>query len=239
MDAFVGALLPGAVGRAEAGGDSEALLDLPRLCLITSELRCWLLSNGGSLREYNAVRAIYYGRNNWAAGAFRDRIREVVPALAVGPIGSINDAIEAHQSRLTLKDIPELFDTEELPALLEQASKAFGNACRYANTFLHEKGIIHLYDELEQRYAKQFWELLGTCGAEKNINGDELKTLLAEHPNCLGPVLEMPAFVKRFDQDISKSMMEVPRASAELIISALATDSRGQQPIHLPPVPCE
>lgn len=187
------------------------------------------------MREFNAVRAIYYGRNGWAAGAFRDRIREVLPALAAGPIGSINDAIEAHQSKLTLEDIPELFDTEELPALLEQASKAFGNACRYANTFLPEKGIIQLYDELEQQYAKQFWELLGTCGAEKNINGDELKTLLAEHPHCLGPVLEMPAFVKRFDQDISKSMMEVPRASAELIISALATDSRGQQPIHLPP----
>lgn len=187
------------------------------------------------MREFNAARAIYYGRNRWADGAFRDRIREVVPALAAGPIGSINDAIEAHQSKLTLEDIPELFDTEELPALLEQASKAFGNACRYANTFLHEKGIIQLYDELEQQYAKQFWELLGTCGAEKNINGDELKTLLAEHPNCLGPVLEMPAFVKRFDQDISKSMMEVTRASAELIISALATDSRGQQPIHLPP----
>lgn len=187
------------------------------------------------MREFNAVRAIYYGRNDWAAGAFRDRIREVVPALAAGPIGSINDAIEAHQSKLTLEDIPELFDTEELPALLEQASKAFGNACRYANTFLPEKGIIQLYDELEQQYAKQFWELLGMCGAEKNINGDELKSLLAEHPHCLGHVLEMPAFVKRFDRDISNSMMEVPRASAELIISALATDSRGQQPIHLPP----
>ena len=154
------------------------------------------------MREFNAVRAIYYGRNGWAAGAFRDRIREVLPALAAGPIGSINDAIEAHQSKLTLEDIPELFDTEELPALLEQASKAFGNACRYANTFLPEKGIIQLYDELEQQYAKQFWELLGTCGAEKNINGDELKTLLAEHPHCLGPVLEMPAFVKRFVQTV-------------------------------------
>lgn len=187
------------------------------------------------MREFNPVRAIHYGRNDWAAGAFSDRVREVLPALAADPIGSINDAIEAHQSKLMLEDIPELFDADELPALRKKTSKAFGNACRYVNTFLREKGIVQLYDQLERQYAEQFWGLLGSCGAERGIDGDGLATLLVEHPYCLGHVLEFSAFAKRFDSDIRQSMMKTPRVSAQLIISGLATDSRGRQPIHLPP----
>ncbi len=159
-----------------------------------------------------------------------------MPAFAANPISSINDAIEAHQSKLTIDDIPELFDAEKLLTLRERSSRAFGNACRYVNTFLCAHGIGELYDQLEQQYVEQFWELLGLCGAEKSINGDELATLLIEYPYCLGYVLEKPTFAKRFDRDIRQSMMKTPRVSAELIISGLAMDPRGRRPIYyLPP----
>lgn len=86
--------------------------------------------------------------------------------LATEPIKSINDAIEAHQSKLTVEDIPELFDKRDLPRLRDASFKAFKNACRYVRTSLQENGIQSLYEDLEQQYIEQFWELLGSCGAE-------------------------------------------------------------------------
>lgn len=45
--------------------------------------------------------------------------------------------------------ISELFPEEELSGLRKAASRAFDSACRYANTFLGEKEVVQLYDQLE------------------------------------------------------------------------------------------
>ena len=181
---------------------------------------------GGKLKGLNPKRAIHYERNDWAAGEYRERIASVLPVLASSGINSINDAIEAHQSKLTVEDIPELFSSDDLPALQRNAISAFVNACRYVNTFLDKKSIGELYDQVEWQYADQFWELLESCGADKHVDGENLTALLVEHPRCLGAALGIPKFVSHFDRDIRKAIMEVPRASAELIIQGLAMDSR-------------
>lgn len=186
------------------------------------------------MKDSNSARVIHYGRNDWAAGAFKNRIEKVLPALADNHISSVNDAIEAYQAKLTVEGIPELFAPDKLPALRKNAGSAFGNACRYVNTRLSTIGIIQLYDQVERQYVEQFWKLLGLCNAEIHINGNELVTLLTKHPYCMSHVLEMSTFVKCFDSYIKDAMMRVPSTSAELIIRGLAMDSRGQRSISLP-----
>lgn len=189
---------------------------------------------GDRLKDANSARVIHYGRYDWAAGASKNRIEKVLPALADNRISSVNDAIEAYQAKLTVEDIPELFEPDKLPALRKNAGQAFGNACRYVNTRLSSIGISQLYDQVERQYAEQFWKLLGLCNAEKRINGDELVALLTGHPYCMSHVLEMPTFVKRFDYYIKDALARVPFTSAKLIIRSLAMDSRGQRSVSLP-----
>lgn len=187
------------------------------------------------MRVFNSNRVIYYGRYDWAAGEFKDRIESVLPGLSDGHIESINDAIEAYQCKLTIEDISELFAPSELPELNKRAASAFSNACRYVNQFLEIEGVFKLYDQLEKQYLHQFWELLELCGAEEKLTGDDLAKLLEENSYCLSCVLEMPTFVKRFDFSIKEAMVKIPFASAEVTISGLAMDSQRQKPIHLPP----
>lgn len=189
------------------------------------------------MRDFNYMRVIHYDRHSWPAGAFGDRIGEILPMLATEPIKSINDAIEAHQSKLTVENIPELFDKRDLPMLRDASFKAFKNACRYVRTSLQENGIQSLYEDLEQQYIEQFWELLGSCGAENITRGEDLEALLSDHSSCLKYVLEIPAFVKRYDDNLRSIMMGEFEIAAELVISRLATVSTGsfaQRPITLP-----
>lgn len=186
------------------------------------------------MKDLNPKRAIHYERNDWAAGNYRERIASVLPVLASSGINSINDAIEAHQSKLTVEDIPELFSSDDLPALQRYAISAFGNACRYVNTFLDKKNIGELYDQVEWQYADQFWELLESCGADKHVDGEDLTALLVEHPRCFGAALGIPKFVRHFDRDIRKAIMGVPRASAEAIIQGLAMDLQRRRSLQLP-----
>lgn len=168
------------------------------------------------------------------ADRFEERLRSILPRLADGPINSINDAIEAYQTKLTVEGVPEFFGDAELSKLREEASKAFANACRYVNAMLQDKGIFELYSDLEQQYVEQFWKLLGSCGAEKSVNGQELGSLLKSHPRSLGYVLELPGFVRDFDTDIRDAMVNTARASAELIIGRMAMASPKNRRIILP-----
>lgn len=189
------------------------------------------------MRDFNHTRVIHYDRHDWAAGAFGDRIGEILPILATEPIKSINDAIEAHQSKLTVEDIPELFDKSDLLMLRDACSKAFKNACRYVRASLQENGIQSLYEDLEQQYIEQFWELLGSCRAANITRGEDLEALLSDHSCCLKYVLEIPAFVKRYDDSLRSIMMGEFEIAAELVITRLATVSTGsfaQRSITLP-----
>lgn len=157
--------------------------------------------------------------------------------LKEGPhiqIATINDAIEAHQLKLTFETVPELFEKAEGIDVASVVSALFANACKYSRETLASSGILGIYEELEMQYATQFWGLVHACGAEKMISGEEIDELLSRHIECLAPILENDKLVKLFDAEIRKSLVDNPYYSAELLIREYATESRSQNAIYLP-----
>lgn len=79
--------------------------------------------------------------------------------LKEGPhiqIATINDAIEAHQLKLTFETVPELFEKAEGIDVASVVSALFANACKYTSEALKSSGILDIYEELEIQYAAQF-----------------------------------------------------------------------------------
>lgn len=160
-----------------------------------------------------------------------DRILKEGPHIQ---IATINDAIEAHQLKLTFETVPELFEKAEGIDVASVVSALFANACKYSRETLASSGILGIYEELEMQYATQFWGLVHACGAEKMISGEEIDELLSRHIECLAPILENDKLVKLFDAEIRKSLVDNPYYSAELLIREYATESRSQNAIYLP-----
>lgn len=186
------------------------------------------------MREFNHTRIVSYDRSDWAVGFFIDRCLHI---LKEGPhiqIETINDAIEAHQLKLTFETVPELFEKAEGIDVASVVSALFANACKYTRETLASSGILGIYEELEMQYATQLWGLVHACGAEKMISGEEIDELLSRHIECLAPILENDKLVKLFDAEIRKSLVDNPNYSAELLIREYATESRGQNAIYLP-----
>lgn len=149
-------------------------------------------------------------------------------------IATINDAIEAHQLKLTFETVPELFKEAEVGDAASAVAALFANACKYTCEALKSSGILDIYEEVEIQYATQFWSLLHACGAEKQISGEEIDELLSRHVECLAPILENDKLVKLFDVEIGKSLVDNPYYSAELLIREYAMEQGGKNAIHLP-----
>lgn len=157
--------------------------------------------------------------------------------LKEGPnikIATINDAIEAHQLKLTFETVPEFFEGVEGIGVISAVPALFANACKYTRKTLETSEILDVYEEVEMQYAAQFWDLLHACGAEKLVSSEGISELLSRHVECLAPILENDKLVKSFDAEIAKSLIDNPYYSAELLIHEYATESRNQNTIYLP-----
>ena len=187
-----------------------------------------------ALREFNHTRIVSYDRSDWAVGFFIDRCLYILKEGPHNQIATINDAIEAHQLKLTFETVPELFEKAEDIDVARVVSALFANACKYTRETLKSTGILDIYEEVEIQYAAQFWGLVHACGAEKQISGEEIDELLSRRIECLAPILENDKLVKLFDVEIGKSLVDNPYYSAELLIREYATESRNQNAIYLP-----
>lgn len=187
-----------------------------------------------ALREFNHTRIVSYDRSDWAVGFFIDRCLYILKEGPHNQIATINDAIEAHQLKLTFETVPELFEKAEDIDVARVVSALFANACKYTRETLKSTGIHDIYEEVEMQYAAQFWGLVHACGAETLISGEDIDELLSRHVGCLASILENDSLVKLFDVEIGKSLVENPYYSAELLIREYATESRSQNAIHLP-----
>ena len=186
------------------------------------------------MREFNHIRIVSYDRSDWAVGFFIERCIYILKEGTHYQIATINDAVEAHQLKLTFETVPELFEKAEDIDVASVVSALFANACKYTRETLASSGILGIYEELEMQYATQFWGLVHACGAEKKISGEEIDELLSRHIECLAPILENDKLVKLFDAEIRKSLVDNPYYSAELLIREYATESRSQNAIYLP-----
>lgn len=130
------------------------------------------------MRDFNHTRIVSYGRNDLAAGAFKDRCLHILKEGPHFQIATINDAIEAHQLKLTFETVPESFGDAEGVDIASAISALFANACRYTRETLASSGILEVYEETEMQYDTQFWDLVHACGAEKLISGEEISELL-------------------------------------------------------------
>lgn len=187
-----------------------------------------------ALREFNQERIICYGRNDLAAGAFRERCLQIIETGSSLRIKTINDAIEAHQLKLTLETIPELFEGTDVANAIEVTSKLFSSACRYVRERLSSSSVVEAYEDVEVQYADQFWDLLRSCSAEKLICGEKLSVLLSRHIECLPHILANKKIVGMFDAEIRESLINNPYCSAELLIRKCATKSGDPGGIFLP-----
>lgn len=187
-----------------------------------------------ALREFDHTRIVSYDRSDWAVGAYIDRCLHILKEGSQIQIATINDAIEAHQLKLTFETVPELFEKAEDIDVACVVSALFANACKYMRETLTSSGIVDIYEGVEMQYAIQFWSLLHACGAEKLISGEEIGELLSRHVECLASILENDKLVKLFDTELRKSLIDNPYYSAELLIREYATESRSQNVIFLP-----
>lgn len=186
------------------------------------------------MRDFNRTRIISYDRNDLAVGAYIDRCLHILKQGSHIQIATINDAIEAHQLKLTFETVPEFFKEAEDIDIASAVSSHFANACKYTREKLKSSGILDIYEEVEMQYAAQFWGLVHACGAERLISGEEIEELLSRHVECLASILENDKLVKLFDTELGKSLIDNPYYSAELIIREHATESRSQNIIYLP-----
>lgn len=186
------------------------------------------------MREFNHTRIVSYDRSDWAVGFFIDRCLYILKEGLHNQIATINDAIEAHQLKLTFETVPELFEKAEDIDVARVVSALFANACKYTRETLKSTGIHDIYEEVEMQYAAHFWGLVHACGAETLISGEEIDELLSRHVECLASILENDKLVKLFDTELGKSLIDNPCYSAELIIHEYATESRNQNAIYLP-----
>ena len=187
-----------------------------------------------ALREFNHTRIVSYDRSDWAVVLFIELCFYNLKEGTHYQIATINDAIEAHQLKLTFETVPELFEKAEDIDVASVVSALFANACKYTRETLASSGILDIYEEVEMQYATQFWSLLHACGAETLISGEEIDELLSRHVECLASILENDKLVKLFDTELGKSLIDNPYYSAELIIHEFATESRSQNAIYLP-----
>lgn len=52
--------------------------------------------------DFGKKRVVFYGRNDYAAGVHRDRCQSMLTNVENANLASINDAIEAHQTKLNI-----------------------------------------------------------------------------------------------------------------------------------------
>lgn len=152
------------------------------------------------MSEINHIRVIYYGRNDVFTNVFRDRCIALLSADNGMSIVSINDAIEAHQCKLTVEGIPELFEDTACWDIVRSAQLSFSKACQFVGLSLSNESIVTIYEQVETQYLDQFWQLMSACAVEKKIEGPDLENLLERHPRCIGNVLGNKKLVERFSE---------------------------------------
>ena len=186
------------------------------------------------MKDYDENRVRYFGRNDLAAGHYRDRCLELLRDSEQRRIESINDAIEAHQCRLTVEGIPELFGEEDSVNASRASRQLFAHACAYVGEALSHDSVASMYDQVELQYHESFWQLMDACGAHKMISSADFAELLEAHPECIVSALERKKFVNQFDSEIADAMRRNPILSAETIINRLASDSTPNTKLFLP-----
>lgn len=189
-------------------------------------------------RSSNYHRVVFYGRNDFAVGYHKQRVIDLLLSPNGISVESINDSIEAHQCKLTVDNLPELFESQDLRRLRESAKSFFSQACRFANAKLPCKGLKGLYEEVETQYLHLFWQFLDACGATKRAGEHDLELLLESHPGCLSSILERRWLVDQFGEAIRRVMLRYSRISAELIVGRLATENYAGSEIYLPSSLC-
>ena len=93
------------------------------------------------MRDFNHTRIVSYDRNDWAVGAFIDRCLHILKEGHRIQIATINDAIEAHQLKLTFETVPELFKEAEVADVASAVAALFANACKYTRKTLESSGF--------------------------------------------------------------------------------------------------
>ena len=186
------------------------------------------------MRDFDEKRVVYYGRNDYAAGVHRDRCLSVLASAEIVDLTSINEAIEAHQIKLTVEGIPELFREQSIEGHPRRVTTLFSKACRFVSSELEDRSIGEVYGQVELQYGKEFWELMEACGAWQKMKSSDFEKLLMDHPECLGMVLQYKKPVGCFADEIKHALINNPRYSAELIVGRLAAEVTSEKALNLP-----
>lgn len=192
------------------------------------------LSYDDCMRDLNEKRVIFYGRDDYAAGVFRDRCQFLLVNAESVEFASINDAIEAHQTQLTVDAIPELFQWQLHDDYQSRSRILFHKACKFIFSELDSKDVGEVYAQVESYYCKQFWQLVESCRAWQKVKASDFERLLMDCPECLDAVLQYKMSIEYFGEEIKRALTNNPKHSAELIIRCLAAEAKSQKSFYLP-----
>lgn len=159
-----------------------------------------------------------------------------------GVIENINEAIELRQCALYIQNACKMsfgvfnlgntrIEADDLLAKAEIANKA---ACEFANKAVNKNQLEALLDETESLHGNDFWELVVSSGAYRQIDKNGFGKMLEHNSSRLSPILESKKLVKAFGSTIRDAMLANPDRCANLIIDALARDQRGMREKTLP-----
>lgn len=138
------------------------------------------------MKDFNGDRVICYGRNDLAAGIFKSRCIDLLINADNTLVKSVNDAIEMHQCKLTVEQIPELFESFSEGEAERLANILFSKSCAYVNRKMNEIGLCRLYGDVELQYKSLFWNLLRESGSNKGYCWIRHGISLARIPCLLG-----------------------------------------------------
>lgn len=86
------------------------------------------------------------------------------------------------------------------------------------------KELIELYKNVSHIYKQDFWKLINKYKFYKQIEAEDLKKFITEHPGVLRCILKYEKMVKKFDKELTDVMLNYPKFT-EIVLDVYARKS--------------
>lgn len=178
--------------------------------------------------DINDKRVKYYSENDFSVSFFIPRIEEILNKEIVPDGLDVNDAIELYQCNLILSNClsEEAKQSERFSPLIAQISSSKSMAFRAVSESLETKGLSETYDNTCLEYKDALIDIMSDGNLCNLVEGEEVKSLLSDHPGCISIFLKHKKLVERYSTQLRTALLDNPEIAARLIITAKAVDDK-------------
>ena len=170
--------------------------------------------------------AKYYGQNDMFSGINLKNAEKII--ISFDPqtdCKDINQIIQLFNIQLYFDN--NMFLKEWDKQTIVNYSKIIENFKGCIGKFFSKitsKELIELYKNVSHIYKQDFWKLINKYKFYKQIEAEDLKKFITEHPGALRCILECDKMVRNFDEDITEVLVSHPQY-AEIVLDVYATRS--------------